>query len=274
MIIDSHVHICGPPLNQDYIESRTADGSVIALPFRRGDCSVNRLLQDMDTNNIEMALINAFTGAVTNEQLSEVVKEHRTRLMGFAWINNPLDANESVKELEEAVNVLGLKGLKLHPGLQGFSPADPRLYPLIRQAAELSIPIFIHMFPWPLSTFDQHKPEHIYTLKKHVPDATILVGHMAYQRFLDLLILMWEPGIYVETSFGLELIASLHGIKFAERLLRRLGINRVVFGSDWMGQVERITELNMNIIEKMDLTKEEKDNILGENIRKVLESSK
>jgi len=227
----------------------------------------------MDTNNIEMALVNAFTGAVTNEQLSEVVKEHRTRLVGFAWVDNPLDEKESVRELEEAVNVLGLKGLKLHPGLQGFNPADPRLYPLIRKAAELSIPIFIHMFPWPLGTFDNHKPEHIYTLKKHEPNATILVGHMAYQRFLDLLILMWEPGIYVETSFGLELIASLHGIKFAERFLRRLGINRIVFGSDWMGQVERMTDLNMNIIDKMDLTKEEKDNILGENIRKVLESS-
>ncbi len=85
---------------------------------------------------------------------------------------------------------------------------------------------------------------------------------------------MWEPGIYIEMSFGLELIASLHGIKFAERLLHRLGINRVVFGSDWLGQMERMTDLNMNIIEKMDLTKEEKDNILGENIRKVLEFSK
>ena len=226
----------------------------------------------MDTHNVDMALVNAFPGAITNEQLSKVVKEHQTRLVGFAWIDNPLDAKESVREFEEAVNVLGLKGLKLHPGLQGFSPADPRIYPLIREAAELSIPIFIHMAPWPLGTFEYHKPEHLHTLKEHVPDATIMVGHIAYQRFMDLLILMWAPGIHVETSNGLEMIASLHGIKFAERLIRRMGVNRVVFGSDWMGQVERMADENMTIITKMDFTKEEKDNILGETIRTVLES--
>lgn len=272
MIIDSHVHICGPPLNQVYINARLWDGSIVTLSVRRADASVDRLLQDMNKNNIDKAFVCAVNGAVTNEYLSKVVREHSSRIVGFAWIDNPLDKTKSVETLETAVNELGLRGLKLHPGIQNFSPADPRIYPLISKAAELNVPIFIHMAPWPLGTFDNHKPEHIDTLKKNVPNATIIVGHMAWQRFMDLLILVWEPGIYVETSGGLSMIADLYGVDFAERLIRRLGVDKVVFGSDWMGSSSRMTKENMDIINKMSLTREEKEKILGENIRKVLEA--
>ena len=274
MIIDAHVHICGPPLNQDYVKTSLGNGSILTLPFKRADCSVDHLLQAMDTHNIDMALVNAFSGAVTNEQLSQIINEHKERLKGFAWIDNPLNKNDSVREMEESYTNLGLRGLKLNPGTQQFNPSDPKVYPLIKKASELKIPIFIHMYPWPLDAFEYTKPEHIYTLKKHVPDAIILVGHTAYQRFMDLIPLVSYPGIYVETSFGLEMIADLYGIKFAERFIRRIGIDKIVYGSDWMGTqdgIERIVDNNFSIFDKMNLTKEEKAKILGENIRKVME---
>jgi len=272
LIIDSHVHICGPPLNQEYINARLWDGSIVTLPIRRADASVDRLLQDMNENNIDKAFACAMNGVVTNEYLSKVVREHNSRIVGFAWIDNPLDKTKSVETLETAVNELGLRGLKLHPGIQNFSPADPRIYPLIKKAAELTIPIFIHMTPWPLGTFDNHKPEYVDTLKKNVPEATIIVGHMAWQRFMDLLTLVWESGIYVETSHGLSMITDLYGVDFTERLIRRLGVDKVVFGSDWTGSSSRMRKENMDLINKMNLTREEKEKILGENIRKVLEA--
>lgn len=67
MIIDGHVHVCGPPFTQDYIQCQTADGSFATLPFRRIDCSVEHLLQAMDAYNIDLALVNAFTRVITNE---------------------------------------------------------------------------------------------------------------------------------------------------------------------------------------------------------------
>ncbi len=274
LIIDSHVHICGPPLNQEYIKCTLDDGSIITLPFKRADCSVSNLIHAMDAHNIDMAIVNAFTGVITNEQLSQILKKHQERLMGFAWIDKPLDEKKSVIEMENAYSKLGLRGLKLNPGVQQFSPTDPKILPLIKKTAELKIPIFIHMYPWPLNAFDYTKPEHIYILKKRVPDAIILVGHTAYQHFMDLFPLALYPGIYVETSFGLELIANLYGVKFAERFIRRIGIDKVVFGSDWMGTQdgdERIVDNNFSIYDKMNLTEEEKAKILGENIRKVME---
>ena len=59
---------------------------------------------------------------------------------------------------------------------------------------------------------------------------------------------------------------------FAERLIRRLGVDKVVFGSDWIGSSSRMTKENMDLINTMNFTREEKEKILGENIRKVLEA--
>jgi len=67
------------------------------------------------------------------------------------------------------------------------------------------------------------------------------------------------------------MIADLYGIDFATRFIRRIGVDKVVFGSDWMG-TNNERKAQLGVIEKMNLTREEKEKILGENIRNVLET--
>lgn len=271
MIIDSHIHISEKTPVQGVFTFKLADGTDVFIPLEEGaDLSANRLLEDMDECHVDKALVVAFSGLASNEFLSKVVKTHSKRLIGFAWVNNPRD-NQSVRELEKAVEESGLMGLKLHPGIQGFTAADPEILPLIRRAADFNVPIFIHSYPWPPGHFYHCLPEHIDTLKKRAPKATILIGHMGFPRFLDLIPIVPLPGIYVETSWGLTLIADLYGIDFATRFIRRIGVDNVIFGSDWMGtNNERNAQLD--VIQKMSLTNEEKEKILGENVRKILES--
>lgn len=268
LIIDSHVHICESPYTQDKISIKTADETVIDYTETRSDLSVDRLLQDMDECHVDRALVMAFHFA-SNEFLSKAVKAHPSRLVGFAWVTNPRDEYNSVRELDRAVSELGLKGLKLHPGTQAFNPADLEILPIIRRAAELNVPILIHTYPWPPGYFHHNLPEHIDTLKKRVPEATIIIAHMGGPRFLDLLTIAPQPGIYVETSHALPMIADLFGIDFVTRFLRKIGVDNVVFGSDWWGSIKMI-ETPMKLIQKMDLKREEKEKILGENIRKVM----
>ena len=271
MIVDSHIHIGEQTPVGGVYHFRLADGTDASIQLEEGaDLSVNRLLHDMDGCHVDKALVVAFSGIASNEFLSKVVKTHSKRLVGFAWVNNPR-SNQSVRELEKAVNELGLKGLKLHPGIQGFTAADPEILPLIRRAADFNIPIFIHSFPWPPGYFHHCLVEHIDVLKKRAPKATILIGHMGGPRFLDLIPIAPLPGIYVETSWGLTLIAYLYGIDFATRFIRRIGVDNVVFGSDWIG-TNNERKAQLSVIEKMSLTSEEKEKILGENMRKILES--
>jgi hypothetical protein len=271
LIIDGHVHICEPPYTQDKLTVKIADGTTIGWNNLRADASAERLLHDMDESRVDRAIIMGLSGVVSNEFLSDVVKSHPGRLYGFAWVDNPRDGSGSVRQLEKAVKELGLKGLKLHPSIQAFTPSDAEILPLVRRAAELRIPVLIHSYPWPPGYFANNLPEHIDALKKRVPEATLIVGHMGMQRFMDLISIAPQPGVYVETSWGLTLAAELFGVDFATRFVRRIGIERVIFGSDWFGfNSERHNQINL--IQKMDLTREEKERILGENVRNILEA--
>jgi len=271
LIIDSHIHISEQTPADGVFHFKLADGTDSSISLGKGiDVSVNKLLSDMDECRVDKACVVAFPEIASNEFLSKVVKSHPDRLVGFVWVNNPR-TSQSVKELEKAVNELGLKGLKLHPGIQGFSPADPEIVPLIRKAAELNVPIFIHMYPYPPhGDFHNCLVEHIPLLWKRVPKATILIGHMGFPRFLDLLTIALLPGVYAETSWGLTTMADLYGINFSTKFIRRIGADNIVFGSDWCG-TNNERKAQLSIIQKMRLTREEKEKILGENIRKVLE---
>lgn len=154
LVIDSHVHLCSEPLNDEPPQTVGADGQLISFPCIRRECSAESLLGHMDENSVDKAMVMAVEGWITNEQLGKVVAQHPDRLVGFAYISNPLDECRAPALLEHAVTAWGLKGLKMHPGLQGFSPSDARLIPLIQKASELGIPVLFHMHPWPLGNFD------------------------------------------------------------------------------------------------------------------------
>jgi predicted TIM-barrel fold metal-dependent hydrolase len=75
----------------------------------------------------------------------------------------------------------------------------------------------------------------------------------------------------VETSWGLTSIAELNGTAYTSRLLRMIGIDNIVFGSDWCSpQIGLEQERQITLIESLDLTREEKDRILGGNIVGVM----
>jgi hypothetical protein len=223
----------------------------------------------MNEDRVDRALIMGLSGIVSNEHLSEVVKAYGSKLTGFAWVDDPKDEEESVRELEKAVKDLGLRGLKIHPSIQSFSPSDPEIVPLIRRAAELRVPVLIHSYPWPPGYFYHNLPWHIDALKKRVPEAAIIVGHMGHLRFMDLLTIASQPGVYAETSWGLTLMAELHGTAFATRFIRRVGADKFLFGSDWFGS-NRERKNQMSLIEKLGLTRKEKEKILGENLSKLM----
>jgi len=61
-------------------------------------------------------------------------------------------------------------------------------------------------------------------------------------------------------------------LEFTAKYLRMIGIDNVLFGSDWLGkQVGMEQERQLELITKLDLTREEKEKIFGGNISKILE---
>ena len=142
--------------------------------------------------------------------------------------------------------------------------------PLIQKTAELKIPVCIHTVPMPLwGDFQLCLVEHIATLWRRVRDAKIVVGHMGFPRWLDLLVIAPLPGIYVETSWGLPEMVSLFGAEWATRFVRKIGVDRVVFGSDWEGTGSKM-ESQLKLIDGLGLSFDEREKVLGGNVLRAL----
>ena len=266
-MIDSHVHIAEPPNDETQLSRTNIDGTETKWSGTRKDASFENLKTTMEQNNIEQAVIMGLEGITSNEYLGQVIKTNHN-IHGLAWITDPTNP-ESILELEKAVNVDKLIGLKLHPSLHNFTPSDPRIIPLIEKTVKLDVPTLIHSYPWPPGFYFNNLPYHIDILKKKVQEAVIIIGHMGHLNYNDMIVLARQEGVYAETSWGLTLMAELHGIDFTAKFIRRVGVDNLVFGSDWFGpngEMERQIEL----IERLDLNREEKEKIFGANISEIL----
>jgi predicted TIM-barrel fold metal-dependent hydrolase len=127
MIVDAHLHCSGRERSADVIRSLDeagVDRAVLLAPF----LSEPYKLTDRDS------LVSA------NRYLSRLVRGHPDRLSGFAVLN-PLSPH-APDDLQEAVEKLGLVGLKLVPS--GWFPYDDCAHRLYERAAALDIPILFH----------------------------------------------------------------------------------------------------------------------------------
>jgi predicted TIM-barrel fold metal-dependent hydrolase len=118
----------------------------------RGAAPADALLAMLDEYGIDAAV--AFPGAAglagsprqcaaANRYVAEAARRHPDRLIGFATVN-PYHEDEAMEGLREAAGQ-GLRGLKLHPPLQGFVLSNRKLLdPILGLAAELGFPVMIH----------------------------------------------------------------------------------------------------------------------------------
>jgi predicted TIM-barrel fold metal-dependent hydrolase len=270
MIVDSHVHLLGPPHNENSSIMQLGNGSTINFGIPRSTVTAENLITSMEKNNIDKAIIVAVSNLISNEDLSKVLIAYPSRFIGFAKVDDPSNSIQAIEQLEYAVEELGMTGLKLYNEWNNFTLSDPKIVPLVKKAAELNIPVYCHSAPGSFPGYFYHNlPMHFDALNQRVPEAKLIIGHMCNQRFMDLLTLVERPNVYTESSWGLTLIADLFGYDFLSKFVRKIGVDNLLFGSDWLGPHGEL-ERQLELIKKLDLTREDKDKILGGNISKLL----
>jgi len=224
--------------------------------------NVDELLSNMNRNSIEKAVICSFGRGLTvdvingNNEIAAAVKKYPDRFVGFAGAN-PWSEEAAVEELERAVKTLGLKGLKLHPDLQGFPASDELVLPLVEKSAELEIPVYVHS-----GTSIYSQPMEIGEMARSCPEATIIMGHMGYDNyFFDAIpAAKQSENIVLETSRNAQYWTIEDSISL-------IGADRVVFGTD---QPYSEAEVEIARINTLKLDSETRRKILGENLSKIL----
>lgn len=127
-----------------------------------------------------------------------------------------------------AIGELGLRGVKIHPYNLNVEASDPRLAPVIDAGERQHVPIVFHANPSACATaFHGSAPSRVYRAMLGKGEC-FAIAHLGGVSFLETL----AGGGYVDVSGTLPWLADLYGVPFCERLLRRIGVDRVLFATD------------------------------------------
>lgn len=124
----------------------------------------------------------------------------------------------------------GIRGLKVHPTMQRIAPDDPACQVLYQACSELGLPVFFHcgrtgIEPELVQPFAEG--ERYFQPVGDFPDVTFVLGHSGA-------VLDWQAAMDLAKERR-NVLMDLHGqgISTIETMIRELGPERLMFGTDW-----------------------------------------
>lgn len=221
----------------------------------------------------KMEILETIRGRVKrrNEWTHQIANAH-PQLIAFPSVDPLMGEESMVQELRDKLDNFAARGLKIHPAEGCFFPNDPVLWPVYQVCQDRNIPIISHSGRWITESVENFaQPVHFTDVLKAFPKLTLVIAHLGAPFFEESIDLSKKfSNLYFDTS------ATIHGGAGGEealsdedavRLIRKIGTDRVMFGSDfpWShpGQdLKRFVGLKF--------TEEEKKAILAKNAKRIL----
>ena len=191
-----------------------------------------------------------------NDRLLQLAKESGGFFYPVCSVH-PADGRAALEEIDR-VAADGAAWLKLHPNTQQFDVADPAVVGVVQKAAEHGLPVLFDAYsPW-----DADQPGKFVNLATAVPDAKLILAHAHGPGFPQLLVYDivgrypgWQRNVWIDISITGPLIASGPFAEHFAWVLRKVGTDRVVFGSDFplddpLTAASAVVELGFNDAEQ------------------------
>ena len=138
---------------------------------------------------------------VTNEQIKSIVDAHPDRFIGFASVDPRRE--DALSVLDFAFGSLKLKGLKLNPAKQRFSPDDDIMKPIYEKCIEYNKPILFHAgLSWEPNTLTElAHPLRFEKVAIEYPQLRFCLAHCGWPSVRETVMLMIKyPNVYADTS--------------------------------------------------------------------------
>jgi uncharacterized protein len=250
-VTDAHVHLYPPEINRDpagwaaatgeahwatLVNRRRANGSAVqTFP------SVDALLREMDAAAVERAVLlgwywqNPETCASQNRFYAACVRAHPKRLSAFATFHPRAGREATLAEMQRARED-GLVGLgELSPHSQGYATDDPVFRAALALAAELKLPVNLHVTCPDARAYPGHVPTPLgdfLRLARECPATTFVLAH-------------WGGLLPLRPEFAADALALknifydtaasplLYDATIWRRFIDAVGAENVLFGSDY-----------------------------------------
>lgn len=268
--IDAHIHIIPDDVHEANPDAE--DEWVYADQVK--------YLELMEKYNIEQAIIMPlndsylmsmeFAVDAVNKNLKELVDKYPNKFYAMADIDVSNSIEVSKTSLIKAIEEYKLNGLKIHPNNTGMNVDDEYNVALLEEFNKYRLPIFIHSYP--NSKGDCSATYRVKYLVNKFPNIKFIISHMGAYQYEDLL----DTNCYVDISAILPDYVNKLGIKETNKILRRFGVNRLIFATDFPSSrclaPEEIYDRYFEILDQMDFTDDEINMIAYENINKILKN--
>lgn len=258
--IDCHVHVFPDGVAEKAVAGLAKSYHITPI----SDGSVSSLTDEMDETGAAFAVnLPVATKPSQVKPINDLsISSGDDRVINFGAMHPDFpDPETEIDRLFEA----GIKGIKMHPNWQYFTPEDPRLT-RIYAAAEGRMILCLHagveLGDW---EYNPGTPESIARIHRNHPDLTIIAAHMGgYQTWGEVERHLVGTGVYFDTANCLE--GAMPDDLFV-RIAESHGPEKILFGSDMpiapiKTQVEKLVSL--------PFTEEEKSLMLYENAARLL----
>lgn len=188
---------------------------------------------------------------IPNEFVAEYVERNAGTTVGLASVD-PNDPR-APDQLRDAIETLGLRGLKLSPPYQGFHPHSPEAYRVYDVAAELDLPVMWHQattFPR-LGVLEWAYPALLDKVMRDYPSLRHILAHGGHPWYWETAALMVKhPNVWTDISACFGRPWQLQSILVAAM---EYGVaDRVLFGTDFplltptfcVERLQRLNEVN------------------------------
>jgi len=296
-IVDAHVHpltlITEEHLLSELDKAEVDTCVLLALDVDSSDLDrpeikemVSNRLLDMyfwDAKKVVEELKSFLDAArIDNEQVADLVKRHPNRFVGFGSIN----LSRSQKYVEEKIDEmdrLGLRGVKLIPTLQFFNPvkANKNMQRLFEYCERKGKIVTYHTgcdpYVWEEPHFSQDaNPKYLKSIVQNFESVQVILAHMGCYSSKS-------PGIWFDEALELgkenenvwfDIAAVPYLVtreKFVDRIRSTVGLDRVLFGSDYpVVNGVSIESMIAAVKSSEHLSRGEKESILGLNAMRLL----
>ncbi len=218
-----------------------------------GNFSGEELVKSMDEDGVDKTI--AFGDKVEgNDYVARAVRKFPDKIIGFSWVN-PLQKN-ATEELRRSIEVLGLKGAKLHPYYtERWAPSNHELLdPILGLCANFEIPIIIH------GADDTH-PFEIEEMVRPFSEVTVVIAHMGLIWYLS------QAQMVAKRNENILLDTALVYQEMIATSVKEVGADKIVMGTD---KPADNTRLMLKKIELAVPNEDERSLITGGNYAKLL----
>ncbi len=196
-------------------------------------------------------------------------------LIPFVGLDPSVMSPGMLRDELEACAAAGARGVKLHPIVQRLSPSASALWPVYELCDELGLPVLFHSgFLWRGEWNALGRPSAFADVVEAFPRLRVVLAHLG-RGYVDEAVALAER--FPQVLFDTAAVVTAADVPWrledgeAVSLIRRLGIERVCFGSDYpwfdpVADARRLAELS-------GLTTGERAAILGDNARRLLDAS-